>query len=252
MEKNTQKNDLLEILSEVFVKQSQIDLLKFVEQWKVHINNGYPSPQLFSVNKLLDQLDSNQIDILKHKFQNTTKYYQMHDIFAELFVASEYRNAYPLFIQEKRTERTPDLFLEKTKEYIEVKVINTSDYSHDFEDFVSRNSIPGMAVTGVAIPFSKTRAHKEILPKLKTKAKEKIDEGGKQLKEKKGFIYLLYRIDEVTDLFGLDYNGYYYDLASYLRCELANFISDYSILSNISIVSKSYNLLHFPNWKVEV
>lgn len=244
MKNNEKEKDLLEILSEVFVKQSQIELLEFVQQWKIRINNGLSFPGLIAVNKLLNQLPNDQIDIIKAKFEHTVDYYQMHDTLAELFVASEYKKEKPVFIREKKTE-TPDLLLEKTKEYIEIKVINSSDYSHDFENFISRNSAPGMPVTGNAIPFSKTKARREILPKLIIKAKEKINKGREQIRNKNGLIYLLYRIDSVTNLFGRDDNGHCYDLSCFLSDELVNFINQYSIQTNTTIISKPYNLLHF-------
>lgn len=239
------KNNLLEILTKSLVSPDQKELLKFIEAWKNKVKKGVRFPRLDWVNELIEQLPLQQINILSKKFERITDFYQMQDLFAELFVAALYKDKHPIFCPINKTNKTPDLFLQKTGTYIEVKVINSSDYSHNFENYIFENSAPGIPVMGEEYPFTRSEVRKKILPKLICKVIEKVTHGKKQLEGKNGFIYLLYRIDEVTDIFGRDIDGIPFDLKEFINLELTNFIKHYSYEQNIKVVFKPYDLLHF-------
>jgi hypothetical protein len=232
-----------------FLKQSvKGETLKFVSDWEER-RSRYVFPEFERVNDFFKSLPAEQLEILKKKFNGLNDVFDLHNYLAEIVVAEKYSEDTPVFIAESR-QKTPDIYLEKKKEFVEVKVIAPSNEYKKWEEMMDKMK----SWSGNAKMRTKEEMKSEYLPYLTRKAKEKIDDGINQLGSRNGFIYLLYRIDNDlfdTDgndrhimLWGQDINGTIFSHKDFLGQELEKWVSEYALEKNIRVLCEQYKLLH--------
>lgn len=172
----------------------------WVDELENRQTNGARYSWVSRVNIFLRQLPPDQINLLHDKFKNISDDYLLRDKLVEILVATEYQDEKPQFLPDNLREKTPDILLKKSGQYIEVKNFNNSNeyktllekLRKDKEMYLERNA----SVSELQIEDQKRY---ELILKY---AKEQIDGGVKQLSEKNGFIYFVYSIDSPS--FSLD------------------------------------------------
>ena len=172
----------------------------WVDELENRQTNGARYSWVSRVNIFLRQLPLDQINLLHDKFKNISDDYLLRDKLVEILVATEYQDEKPQFLPDNLREKTPDILLKKSGQYIEVKNFNNSNeyktllekLRKDKEMYLERNA----SVSELQIEDQKRY---ELILKY---AKEQIDGGVKQLSEKNGFIYFVYSIDSPS--FSLD------------------------------------------------
>ncbi len=179
------------------------------------------------VNKNLSHLNEDQLNLLRNKFENIKNINQLIDKLAEILVAAEYGSDKPVFLSDKNSG--PDIFLEKTKKYIEVKNLNNSD--------VKKNLIKKMREQGGILEGSSAGSFEFFLEndeenykRLISKAKEMINKGIKQLDGKDGSIYFVYSIDLIPPPIK--------NIKTKSEC-FENDIKSYCQKNNIDVITKS-------------
>lgn len=224
------------------------EALKLIQKWKKLQDAGWFFSRLEKLNVFLDNISEEQLNILKKKFKGTSNFYTVHDYLAEIVVAEKYNKDEPVFLPESK-QKTPDIYLKKKNEYVEVKVIQSSDSYKEWEEMMTQVK----SDLGTALPKTKDDALKEGLPFLTRDAKCKIARGIEQLKGKDGFIHLLYYISDPFDidkngrralLFGRDSNENYFDLKEFLGQELEKWVRKYALEKNIKVVCEKIIYTH--------
>lgn len=140
------------------------------------------------INEVLSALDENQQKIVKRKFNNFRNLSQLHDKLFEILVAYRFLDKKPIFGDDANS--SPDLLLQKTEEYIEVKRLNNSDFQKNAVEFMQKSN---QMFTSTSIIDSSSELRKEN--SVNKKAYELINKAVKQLGSKKGYIFLLYNLD---------------------------------------------------------
>lgn len=133
------------------------------------------------IDKVLRLLDENQQEIIKLKFNNFGSMGQLHDKLSEILVAYRFLDKNPNFCDDAKGD--PDLLLKETNEYIEVKRLNNSDFQNNTVEFM--------------LGYCKKPEDNELGNEeaVYIKARELIDRAIRQLKDKRGYIFLVYSID---------------------------------------------------------
>lgn len=144
------------------------------------------------INEVLSSLDENQQKIVKQKFSNFDNLSQLYDKLYEILVAYRFFNKKPIFCDD--ANGGPDLFLEKTGEYVEVKSINNSDVQNDALEFMQKNN-NRQSIKKTFNPVEESRKKSAVVKKVF----EHINKACKQLRDKKGVIVLVYKIDTINN-----------------------------------------------------
>jgi len=100
--------------------------LKLIDEIDSNLYKGIYYPNVLIVNDFLNNISECQCNLLIKKFKGIHDIYKMNDKLTEILCAVKYRECNPKFLEEGK-EGNPDLYLKKTKEYIEVKRINKSN-----------------------------------------------------------------------------------------------------------------------------
>jgi hypothetical protein len=148
-------------------------------------------------DNFLQRLPEDQVQLLSNKFNNVVDSEKLNDYLVEIWAAVEYQNGQPEFLEEKDKERTPDIFLKKSLQYIEVKRYRYSDnYKKILEKLaITKSHTDQRDGTKDQLIKEEKEAYEVVLKQ----AKDKVDNALLQLKGKFGFIYFVYSID--LDLF---------------------------------------------------
>jgi hypothetical protein len=132
---------------------------------------------------------------VRNKFKDVTFYdvYQLFDKLTEILVATEFQDELPHFLPDNSREKTPDIFLTKSQQFVEVKNFNNSDeYKALLEKLQKDKEMNLERDASLSELQAKDRERYETILKY---AKNQIDGGVDQLSEKSGFIYFVYSID---------------------------------------------------------
>lgn len=146
-------------------------------------------PWLGKINAVLLRLNSEQENIVRKNFQSINNVYQLLDKIPEILVAYIFLSEEPIFFEDNQGK--PDIYLQKTDKYIEVKRLNISDEQKEI--FETLDSNPDKTLSG----NSSDKLDKQELMKqgLLRKAKDHINKAVKQIGSNKGIIFLLYWMD---------------------------------------------------------
>jgi len=221
------------IIQEILKSSVSEECLSWVEELERNLSEDIIYPYISRVNDFLKSIPEDQCLLLKNKFNGINNVYKMHDIISEIICAVEYKDYNPVFLKEEDGVKTPDIYLEKAREYIEVKRIQISD-----EEKAKLNT---HELSGTAGRINKTQAEKEIFIFLKKKIREKIDRGKKQLDGKCGFIYLLYSIDFINLM---PYCMDNINLKDFLKKEIESYVKKYSQENNLNCICREVTLIH--------
>lgn len=187
------------------------------------------------IDELLKTLSSDQIQIIKENLKGKNDKHQLLDIMEELRVGVKYKDDKPEFVQRKANCSTPDIFLRKTKEYIEVKRINISDHEKD-----ARKEIESVGMVGESEPPIKLTAdvRERCTQALKRKIEHQINKGREQLSGKVGFMYMSYSIDflDLPYSTGRSLECFREDLSQ--ECE--EYVREYSNENGVRVVCEKY------------
>jgi len=179
---------ILEILKgAVGEAQDWVDKLKTRVNWPRYL-------WVSRVNNFLQQLSSDQINLLQDKFKNISDDYLLRDKLVEILVATEYQDEKPQFLSDNSREKTPDIFLKKSGQYIEVKNFNNSNEYKTLLEKLRKDKEMYLERSNTSVSKLKIEDEKRYELILKY-AKEQIDGGVKQLSKKDGFICFVYSID---------------------------------------------------------
>lgn len=186
----------------------------FSVRLKESIKNGTHYGWVLNIDHLLN-LYPDQQSLLVKKFTPIKSISQFIDKLAEVLVAYKFLDQNVIFCEDESPG--PDLYLEKLNEFIEVKRINNSNDQ--------KEAIKWM----LGERYSPPKLNEEKNDALKREALENkvrycIDKALKQMKGKKGKIFLIYSVDliggfssslKARELEFCEYaSGYYSSLAS--------------------------------------
>lgn len=145
-------------------------------------------PFIDKINSVLEKLNSAQNDILKNNYKSINNIHQLLDKLSEILVAYKYLSEEPCFFKDN--SGNPDIYLQKTNKYIEVKRLNNSDYQKSVCDYLQNH---GGYTSGGGIHSKELKqANKSA---LLDKYIYHINKALEQLEGKVGEIYLIYKID---------------------------------------------------------
>jgi hypothetical protein len=185
------------------------------------------------VNDFLESISKEQCILLKKKFSGINNVYEMNDKIAEVMCAMKYKGYNPIFLKERKGVKTPDIYLEKTEKYVEVKRIQITKKEKELEKLDE--------LSGTVKRFDETQALEEKFPGLKKKIEEKIDKGGEQLSGKSGFIYLLYSLDFINLMPCM---GNSFNLRDLLKKKVENYAKIYSKQKSLDCICEETIPLH--------
>ena len=133
---------------------------------------------------------NNQNSILTKNFKFINRTDQLIDKLYEILVAYEFLNKNPCFFDDNMGK--PDIYLEKSNQYIEVKRINISDKEKSLlELLISNNRMIGHCSDKLQQQNKMENAVSEKAKSHINKALEQI----KKVKRTKNIIFLLYHLD---------------------------------------------------------
>lgn len=156
---------------------------------KIKKNIKRCSNWLEKIDTVLSKLNSEQKCIIRKNFQSINNVYQLLDKIPEILVAYKFLDDGPIFFEDNQGR--PDIYLEKTNRYIEVKRLNASDDQKKVFEILDSN--PGKTLSGdSADKLDKQKLMKQGLFK---KAKSHIDKAVEQIGNNNGIIFLLYWMD---------------------------------------------------------
>ncbi|MBL7021860.1 hypothetical protein ISR92_00830 [Patescibacteria group bacterium] len=139
-----------------------------------------------NINSLLDSLSLPQKEIIIYNF--TTQHKEVKyiiDKLTELLIAHKEISNRPIFFND--TDGNPDIYLNKTKKYIEVKRVNMSDQL--------REHVNQSAELKESSETIDENTFDNNLTSLLKKSKDHIEKGITQLKGKNGKLIIVYSID---------------------------------------------------------
>lgn len=162
---------------------------RYVKGVEVAVRGGAHYLWVAKIDRLLERVGP-QHDILIQKFSNLTNVSQVHDKLSELMVGYQYLSLSPVFSSDVGNVSYPDIYLSSTKEYVEVKRINPSDYEKNLMEKLQKEG--GVHYREQGMSQVKKDNEKQFVYR---KARQHIDKALEQLKDKEGKIALVYSID---------------------------------------------------------
>jgi len=165
----------------------------FSERLKENIQKGCCYSWLLKIDQLLNNIPE-QEELLTKKFAPIKNVHQLFDKLAELLVAYEYLDLKPVFNSDSISG--PDLFLNKTLEFVEVKRLNNSDSQNSILESLLRSSATRTA-TNEGDDSGQVAA-------VNKKLKDHIDKALLQMGKNKGKIVVLYSLDLLGYINSLD------------------------------------------------
>ncbi len=139
------------------------------------------------VNSFLAGIDMAQMGILRKKFSAIGTLDQIFDKLAELLVAVKLCDDRPTFNEE--STGAPDLYLQVSKKLVEIKRINESDDEKSVLEVLEKKKV----IVGDSSEELARQA--EMVNAVNKKADEAITKAIKQIDNRPGIIYLIYRLD---------------------------------------------------------
>jgi hypothetical protein len=209
------------------------EALDWANELESNLSKGINYPHVSRVNEFLGKISKEQCTLLKNKFSGISNVYEMNDRVEEVMCAMKCEDYAPIFLDERKGAKTPDLYLEKTEEYVEVKRIQITKKEKELEKLDE--------LSGTVERFDRTQALEKKFPGLKKKIEEKIDKGGEQLSGKPGFIYLSYSLDFIN-LMPCVGNGF--NLRYFLKKEIENYARIYSQQKKLNCICEETILMH--------
>jgi len=165
---------------------------KYWEKLDKNIQQGYKYPFVLKIDNLLSSLNDPQIQIIKNNYKHIKDVDKLLDKLTEILIANIYIDEKPKFFNDNSGR--PDIFLESTHKYIEIKRINNSDKQKnicDYCDYLEKNIF---FESTEKYSLEQTKQNKKSVFK---KIDDHIEKALKQLKEEKGIIYIIYSVDIV-------------------------------------------------------
>ena len=224
-------------IQEILKQSVKGDALLWVQGLECNIERGIGYPNVLLVNELISQLSEEQVEILKEKFKSVDDISQMHDKLVEIMVARKYMKYEPEFLAES-DDLSPDIYLHKKEEYIEVKRKNYSKVYKKLEEKTS--NYPHSS--SVEIIFEEDAKEKLAKPLL-SYTKDLIDKAKCQLSGKKGLVFLLYQIDFIMP-YAIKSGDSIKSMSVFLNEFLIKGVQEYSEQIKVRIVCKPCFLLH--------
>ena len=160
------------------------------ERLQVKIKAGYDIPLINKINQVFNFIkhEPQQLDRLRNKFKVKSDE-ELLDVLTEVMVFSYFLNDSPEFTDDKGK---PDIFLRRTKEYVEVKRVRISDEEiHIRERFYSNRS-KFLVTDSSSKLLRQEEKEKGLLKKI-----EKIDQAVEQINKISGhgIVFLSYSLD---------------------------------------------------------
>ncbi|MBU6501018.1 MAG: hypothetical protein KGJ89_02740 [Patescibacteria group bacterium] len=140
-----------------------------------------------NINKFLSNIEIPQQRILRKKFSSVGSLDQIFDKIAELLVAIELRDERPLFMEE--SDGGPDLYLQTSEKWVEIKRINESDDEKSFLEVLEKKKV-------IVSDSSEELARQAgMVNAVNKKADDALSKATKQVGNRQGIIYLIYSLD---------------------------------------------------------
>lgn len=157
-------------------------------QKNISANSQSFYPWIKEINNFLKDLSEEQLLILKEKFKNFGNLSQLYDKLSEILVACRFADERPKFLNDN--EGKPDIHLQKSNRYIEVKRVNISD-----EEEQLINKLLETKTINIRNISNKMEPQDNMRNALLNKAKEHIAKAVNQLNDNLGTIFLIYKLD---------------------------------------------------------